>query len=263
VSPHIRVERDGQVARVVVDRPDKLNAFTAEMLLDMRGALVELGATPSVRVVVIEAAGDRAFSTGADLAEMRDMDGFTVRTSNRRWIDLFATIESIPQPVVASVAGHAIAGGTELTLCCDFVVASERASFGLTEMRVGVIPGAGACVRLTRWLGRAAAKRILMLGEPVDAAEAHRLGLVTQVVPHAELRRATDELAGVLASRSPLALAAAKRAVNIGSELDLDRGIEYVLQEFALLFDGPDQREGMSAFLEKRAPSYADPRWSV
>jgi enoyl-CoA hydratase len=241
VSPHIRVVRDGQVARVVVDRPDKLNAFTGEMLVSMREALVDLGATPSVRVVVIEAAGDRAFSTGADLAEMRDMDGFTVRTSNRRWIDLFATIESIPQPVVAS----------------------ERATFGLTEMRVGVIPGAGACLRLTRWVGRAAAKRILMLGEPVDAHEAHRLGLVTTVVAHDALRAATDELAAVLASRSPLALAAAKRAVNIGSELDLDRGIEYVLQEFALLFDGPDQREGMSAFLEKRAPAYEDPRWTL
>jgi enoyl-CoA hydratase/carnithine racemase len=262
MSENIRVERSGQIATVIIDRPAKLNAFTIEMLIDMREALVALGATPSVRVVVIASAGGRAFSTGADLAEMQDMDRFTVRASNRRWIDLFATIESIPQPVIASVGGHAIAGGTELTLCCDFVVAAEAATFGLTEMRVGVIPGAGACARLTRWVGRAAAKELLMLGDPVDAREAHRLGLVTRVVPDDQLDAATEQLAERLASRSPIALAAAKRAINIGSELDIDRGIEYVLQEFSILFGGPDQREGMAAFLEKREPNYGDPPWT-
>lgn len=262
MTGHIRVERSGAIATVVIDRPEKLNAFTAQMLLDMHEALDGIGRDGSVRVVVIRSSGERAFSTGADLAEMRDMNAATVKVSNRRWIELFATIERIPQPVIASVRGHALAGGSELTLCCDFVVAARSATFGLTEMRVGVIPGAGACVRLTRWVGRAGAKRILMLGDPIDAAEAHRIGLVTEVVDDADLDATTEALAGRLASRSSDALAAAKRAVNIGSELDLDRGIEYVLQEFAQLFDGPDQREGMSAFLEKRVPHYGDPRWT-
>lgn len=262
MTGNIRLERQGSIASVVIDRPEKLNAFTSQMLIDMKEALDDIGRDGSVRVVVIRSAGDRAFSTGADLAEMRDMNAASVKVSNRRWIDLFATIERIPQPVIASVRGHAIAGGSELTLCCDFVVASRSATFGLTEMRVGVIPGAGACVRLTRWVGRAAAKQLLMLGDPIDAVEAHRIGLVTEVVANDELDAVTAALAERLASRSADALAAAKRAVNVGSELDLDRGIEYVLQEFAQLFDGADQREGMSAFLERREPRYGDPRWT-
>jgi enoyl-CoA hydratase/carnithine racemase len=159
-------------------------------------------------------------------------------------------------PVVASIRGHAIAGGTELLLACDLVVASRTARLGLVEARVGVIPGAGACIRLPRWIGRAGAKELLMLGNPIDAAEGHRLGLVNRLVDDADLEDATRALAAELASRSPLALGAAKRAVNVGSELDQRSGIAYALQEFALLFAGPDQEEGMSAFLEKRRPEF-------
>ncbi len=255
-TDHILMERDGPVATIVINRPDKLNAFTNEMLVAAKERLLECDANPEVRVVVIRGAGDRAFCTGADLAELAGSGPFEVRDSNRDWIDLFHAIETVKVPVVASVHGHCIAGGTELTLCCDLVVASQDATFGLAEARVGVIPGAGAAVRITRWVGRAIAKEILMLGEAWPAAEAHRIGLVNRLVARAELETATAELAGALAQRSPLALAAAKRAVNIGSEMDLDRGIEYVLQEFALLFAAGDQKEGMKAFLEKRSPRF-------
>lgn len=256
MSNHILLERDGPVATLVLNRPDKLNAFTDEMLVAATEQLRRCDDDPDVRVVVIRGEGERAFCTGADLAELAERGPFEIRESNRLWIDLFHAIESIRQPVVASVHGHCIAGGTELTLCCDLVVASDDASFGLVEARVGVLPGAGASIRITRWVGRPIAKEILMLGDPWPAAEAYRVGLVNRIVPRAQLRQATRELVQQLAARSPLALAAAKRAVNIGSEMDLDRGIEYVLAEFALLFAGGDQKEGMRAFLDKRQPDF-------
>jgi enoyl-CoA hydratase/carnithine racemase len=252
----ILVETRDSVCRITLNRPEKRNAMNERMLRELAGALGRCEEDERVRVCVLRGAGEKAFSAGADLSEIASSGPLEIRESNRLWIDVFKTIEAMGKPVIASVHGHALAGGTELTLCCDLVVASDDALFGLTEMRVGVIPGAGACVRLPRWVGRAKAKEILMTGDPIPADEAYRIGLVNRVVPRAGLERATDELAAKLAARSPTALKAAKRAVNIGGEMDLDRGIEYVLQEFALLFAGSDQKEGMSAFLEKREPKF-------
>ncbi len=252
---NLAVDREGPVSTITFDRDDKLNSFTFQMLDDLQEILRTLADDGETRVCVMRGAG-AAFSTGADLAEMVDMEPQGVLRSNRKWIDLFHLIETVPFPVIAQVHGYAIAGGTELTLCCDLVVASDDARLGLSEIRVGVIPGAGACVRLTRWVGRGRAKEILMTGEPITAAEAERFGIVNRVVPREQLADEVAKLAATLASRSPLALAAVKRAVNIGSELDMDRGIEYVLQEFALLFGSEDKREGMSAFLEKRQPHF-------
>lgn len=252
----ILVDQDGPVALVTLNRPQKHNAINTPMLRELTAALRAIDANPDLRVCVMRGAGERAFCAGADLNELVGNGPFEQRAQNRLWIDLFHTIESIGKPVIAAVHGYAAAGGTELTLACDLVIAADDAQFALTEIRVGVVPGAGACVRLPRWVGRAKAKEILMTGDFVPAAEAHRIGLINQVVPRDQLMAATMALAEKLASKSPLAIAAAKRAVNIGSEMDLDRGIEYVLQEFALLFVGEDQKEGMAAFLEKRAPRF-------
>ena len=251
---HLIVERDGTIGVITFDRADKLNAFTTQMLRDLQTILHAFEAD-GVRACILRGSG-RAFSTGADLAEMVTKGPLDVLESNRDWIGLFALIERVPFPVIAQVHGYAIAGGTELTLACDLVVAADDAKLGLAEIKVGVIPGAGACVRLTRWVGRARAKEILMTGDMIPAEEARQMGLVNRVVPHDELEAATLALARQLASRSPLALAAAKRAVNIGSELDQEKGIEYVLREFALLFATEDKVEGMSAFLEKREPNF-------
>lgn len=256
MSSVLSVAEDGGVATVTWARPEARNAFTQQMLIDLRALLLDLEGSPETRVVVLTGSHG-VFSSGADLAELQASGPDEVRRSNRDWIDLFATIERLDVPVIASVTGPAVAGGTELTLACDLVVAAESAVFGLSEMRVGVIPGAGACVRLTRWVGRAAAKEILFTGDPLTARRAHEVGLVTRVVPDEELARETRDLAARVASRSSSALRAAKRAVNIGSELDLDRGIEFVLGEFSALFAGPDQTEGMAAFLEKRAAVFA------
>lgn len=252
----LRVEHDGAITTLTIDRPERRNALDRATLESMSSALEEAHARPETRVVVI-AGGEKAFSTGADLNEYVHYRALEVRRANlETWMAVFDAIEALDEPVIASVGGYAIAGGTELTLACDLVIAADDAVFGLSEARVGVIPGAGACVRLPRWVGRAAAKEILMFGDPIDANEAWRIGLVNRVVPKADLAAETRTYAERLARRSPSALAAAKRAVNVGAEMDLSHGMRYVLQEFSLLFAGDDQREGMAAFLEKREPNF-------
>jgi enoyl-CoA hydratase/carnithine racemase len=252
----VETTHDDAITTLRLNRTDKLNAFSGELLLELHAGLEAARERPETRVVIIAANG-RAFSTGADLSEIQDHGPLQARDRLKdTWMRLFSTIETMDEPVIAAVHGHAIAGGTELLLACDLVVAAEDAVLGLVEARVGVLPGAGACVRLPRWIGRAAAKELLMTGDMIDAAEAHRLGLVNRVVAPAELDDSARGLASTLASRSPLALAATKRAVNIGAEMDIERGIAYVLQEFALLFAGSDQKEGMAAFLERREPEF-------
>ena len=251
----ILVDRSGPVAAITFNRPERHNAFNTTLIREVVAELRSIAADPAVRVVLLRGAG-RSFSAGADLEEMLDQGSLGARRVALQWIEMFELLETIPQPVVASVHGHAIAGGTELTLACDLVIAADDSRFGLTEAQVGVIPGAGASARLSRWVGRAAAKQILMLGEVFPAQEAHRLGLVNWLVPRDELESATEALCAKLASRSPIALAAVKRVVDRTTEMELRGAIQYALQEFALVFAGPDQREGMAAFLEKRAPQF-------
>jgi enoyl-CoA hydratase/carnithine racemase len=243
---------DDQIAFLTFNRPKVLNAFNTHMLHECIDVLNRCEKDENVRCIVFRGAGDRAFSAGADISEIKDNDPFMQLAYNRLWVKFFYLIENIRKPMIASVQGYAPGGGTELSLCCDMVLASDDAKFALAEIKLGVIPGAGATVRLPRWVGKAKAMEILMLGEMIDAREAHRIGLINQVVTKEELPGYTMEFARKIAKRSPLALAAAKAAINIGAEMDRDRGIEYALAEFLLLFASKDQKEGMRAFLEKR-----------
>lgn len=252
----IAVEDRDFVRTIVFDRPEKRNSFDEAMLAEIHDAVLEVGGREDLRVIVL--AGDEsAFSTGADLKEYAAFDALAARASNiRSWMRTLGAIEALEKPVIAAVRGAAVAGGTETILACDLVVAAEDAMLGLAEMRVGVMPGAGAVNRLTRWVGRAVAKEILMTGDPINGVEAHRIGLVNRVVRADRVLEEAHELAALLASRSPLALAAVKRAVNVGGEMTLNQGMAYTLQEFALLFASHDQEEGMTAFLEKRPPKF-------
>jgi enoyl-CoA hydratase/carnithine racemase len=230
--------------------------MNALCIAEMRAALAEIGGDDGVRVVVLRGAGERAFTAGADITELvgktpADMEGY-----NRQWLGLFDDIESLPKPVIASVHGYATGGGTEMSLACDFVLCAEDCRFGLSEINIGVIPGAGAAVRLTRWMGRLKAKEILMLGEFVSGLEAVQCGLANRAVPRLALAGLTAEWAAKLAKKAPLALAAAKSCVNVGAEADMPAALEYELREFLALFDSEDQKEGMNAFLEKRAAKF-------
>ncbi|WP_431854272.1 enoyl-CoA hydratase/isomerase family protein [Azospirillum sp.] len=249
-------ETQGPLAWIRFNRPRVHNAMNMQCLHETAAALDAAAADPAVRVVALVGNGGKAFTAGADISELSDRTPFEMLTYNRLWLDLFDRIEAMPKPVVAGVHGWATGGGTELSLCCDFVVCSEAARFGLAEINIGVIPGAGAAVRLTRWVGRLKAKEILMLGELIPGPEAVALHLANRCVPDGALEDAVRELAGKLASKAPLALAAAKSSVNVGGEMPQPLGLEYELREFLLLFGTEDQKEGMRAFLEKRPARY-------
>jgi enoyl-CoA hydratase/carnithine racemase len=244
------------VATLTLARPEVLNAIDSVTLSECLDALANAQADAAVRVVVVRGEGSRALTAGADIREIANYDPNQMAAYNRRWLDWFAAIESCPKPVIASVAGWATGGGTEMSLACDFVVCAHSARFGLSEINIGVIPGAGAAIRLTRWLGRLRAKELLMLGETVPGAQAVEWHLANVCVADDELEAETARWAGKLAAKAPLALAAAKACVNVGAEAAMPVALEYELREFLLLFASADQKEGMAAFLEKRSPQF-------
>jgi enoyl-CoA hydratase/carnithine racemase len=222
----------------------------------LKQAVLEAGRDAGVRAVVIVGAGGKAFTAGADISEIAGYGPLEMRDYNRDWLDLFRAIELSSKPVIAAVNGWATGGGTEMSLACDFVLCTPETRFGLAEINIGVIPGAGAAVRLTRWVGRLKAKEILMLGRIIPGDEAVRLHMANECVPAGDLERVAQALADELADKAPLALSAAKASVNVGADSGFDAALEFELREFLMLFASEDQKEGMRAFLEKRRPVY-------
>jgi len=252
----ILLQHRGEALWIIFNRPRVLNAMSRRLIREARDAIAWASEQADVRCLVFAGAGDRAFTAGADIAELRDMTSTQVLAYNRGWLDLFRDIERCRKPVIAAVHGWATGGGTELSLACDFVVCTANARFGLTEVNIGVIPGAGAVVRLTRWVGRMKAKEIVMLGRHIEGTEAAALQMVNHCVPDGQLDARVGALVEELANKPPLALAAAKASINIGADVGFDAGLEYELQEFVRLFGTEDQQEGMTAFFEKRAARF-------
>ena len=248
-------EKEG-VATIVFNRPEVMNAMNLKMIREMTAAIGRARDNDGIRVLIFRGAGEKAFSAGADISELQDRTPLDFKKDLKEWIQCLSAIETLEKPVIAAVQGFAPGGGTELSLCCDMVIAADDAKFGLAETKIGVIPGCGAAVRLPRWVGKAKAMEILMTGDFINAEEAVRMGLANRVVPKKELLDNTMELATKPARRPPLALAAAKACVNIGAEMDRDAGIDYEAYQFLLLFASEDQKEGMKAFLEKRKPIF-------
>jgi len=252
----IRVSTEGTARWITFNRPNVLNAMNRRCVAECTDAVREAERDTHVHSIIFTGAGDRAFTAGADIRELRDFDTAEVLDYNRGWLDLFRTMELCRKPIIAAVKGWATGGGTELSLACDFVLAAESARFGLSEINIGVIPGAGAAIRLTRFMGRLRAKELLMLGRLLSGQEAVEWQLANRCVPDTDLIAAAMALAAEFAAKAPLAVGAAKACVNIGSEASWDVALEYELREFARLFSTEDQKEGMSAFLQKRAPQY-------
>ena len=253
-APPLLFETDGSVATLTLNRPEKMNAIDSATLRALRESVARIAADATLRVVVVRGAGERAFSAGADIGEMLALsEAGGLPGYMDLWMGALGDLERLPKPVIASVHGYATAGGTELALACDLVLCAEDARFGLAEIKIGVIPGSGATLRLTRVLGRHKAKEILMLGDFVAGPEAVACGLANRCVPRAELAGATADWAARLAAGPPLALAAAKALVNEAAEKPLPEAMEEGLKAFLRLFETEDQKEGMRAFLEKRA----------
>jgi enoyl-CoA hydratase len=251
----IRIHREDGVALITIDRAEKRNALNAQVRAELLAALDELRADPGSRVLVITGAGDRAFVAGADIAEFAERTPLEQRdTMDTRRV--FEEIAAYPKPVIAMINGFALGGGCELALACDLRIASDAARLGQPEINLGLLPGGGGTQRLPRIAGMGQAMFLILSGELIDAAEAHRIGLVDRVFPAAELRTRTMEIATSMAGRSPVALRMAKAAVRAAAEMPMSAGLAYETELFVTCFASEDRREGVGAFLEKRSPTF-------
>jgi enoyl-CoA hydratase len=250
----VAVARDGGVAVVTIDRQEALNALDVETLTELRDRLAELAADPDVRAVVLTGAGEKAFVAGADIKYMSGLDPEGAKAWGALGHDAARLLETMPKPTIAAVNGFALGGGCELALACDLRYASARAKLGQPEINLGIVPGWGGTQRLARVCGIGVAKELIYTGRNVDAAEAARIGLVNGIADPV-LEHAL-EAAQALAAKSPVALALAKRLVNLTLGVDHSGGLEAEADGFGELFDSEDAREGLAAFVEKRTPSF-------
>ncbi|QLG48610.1 enoyl-CoA hydratase/isomerase family protein [Natrinema halophilum] len=250
----VRLEWEGDVATLTVDRPDALNALNVATLEAM-GEAIEEAATDGARALVLTGAGD-SFIAGADIKYMRDLSAEAAQEWGELGHDVTDALEAFPAPTIAAVNGYAFGGGCEMALACDLRVASESALIGNTEIDLGIIPGWGATQRLPRLVGDETARRMIFFGDRLDADSAAEAGLFGEVVPDDELTDVAAELADRIAAKPAFAMQTAKQAINQGYEGGQASGLEYEKRAFASLFGTHDQREGMAAFVEDREPEF-------
>jgi enoyl-CoA hydratase len=253
---HLLIEDRGAVRLITLNRPDKLNALDADVIGELHRAFAAAGEAAGVRAVVLTGAGPKAFVAGADIAAMSALDVVQAREFSLHGQRLMTRIERLGKPVVAMVNGFALGGGLELAMACHLRIAADGAKLGQPEVGLGLIPGFGGTQRLLRLCGRGAALELCLLGGQVDAARALQLGLVTRVVPAADLEAETMKLAGQLAASAPLALRGVLDAVLLGGECALDAGLDYESQQFAIAFSTQDMKEGTGAFLARRKAEF-------
>lgn len=249
----ILVERRGRVGLVTLHRPQALNALNRVLLTELAHALASLDADDTVGAIVLTG-GERVFAAGADIREMAEASEEEMRRNGL--VEGFDSLRRVRKPLVAAVSGYALGGGFELALACDIILASETARFGLPEVTIGVIPGAGGTQRLTRAVGKSLAMEMILDNRHLTAAEAAQFGLVSRVFPVERLMEESLALAERLAERAPLAVRAARQAVCQAFEGSLSEGLSEERDLFYRLFSTEDQKEGMRAFLEKRKPQW-------
>jgi enoyl-CoA hydratase len=251
---NVLIDIDGPIATLTINRPDVRNALNLETVRECHAALQELAANAAVGVLIVTGAGDQAFVSGADINDIRRRtreDGLAAINSS-----LFSAVERFPRPTIAAVNGVAMGGGCELALACDIRICSDTAKFGQPELKLGIIPAAGATQRLPRVIGLGRAKHMILTGETIDAQRALEFGLVTAVAPPAELLARAREIAQRILRLGPLAARLAKLSLNASARVDVDSGLLIETLSQAICFDSDDKTEGTTAFLEKRAPKF-------
>lgn len=251
----INKSEDG-IATIILNRPEAANAFSIQMLRELKETLYYLKYDNSVRCVIITGSGEKVFCAGADLKERAEMDVIQVRRTVEMIRENINNLESLPQPVIAAINGIALGGGTELALACDIRVASEKAQFGLTETALGIIPGAGGTQRLAKLIGKGRAKDLIFTARRISANEAERIGLVEYIVPDDELMSKATEIAQQIASNGPIAVQQAKLAINKGLDVDLNTGLAFEKSAYEFTIPTKDRLEGLQAFKEKRRPVF-------
>jgi enoyl-CoA hydratase len=255
-TANLRVEKRPPLAIVTIDRPKVLNALNAATLTELEAAFDELAVDPSIRVVLLTGAGDRAFAAGADIRELTPLTPEEGRAFSLRGQAIFRKIETLGKPVIACIQGFALGGGCELAMACTIRIAADDARLGQPEVKLGVICGYGGTQRLPRLVGRGAALKLLLTGAIVDAKEAFHIGLVDEVVPAGQLMQRAEALALEIAANAPLAIAETLRAVDEGIDLPLEAALEREAAGFGHLCGTADKTEGAQAFLAKRPATW-------
>jgi len=249
----ILTKTDGRIGIATLNRPDRLNALSIDLMDELIAALEGFDKDPNVRVIVL-AGSEKCFAAGADIGDMAEASFLDMYERNNlaRWL----RIKNVRKPIVAAVSGFCLGGGCELAMHCDIIVASESAQFGQPEINIGVMPGAGGTQRLTRAIGKFRAMEMILTGRFISAKEAYDAGLVSRVVSKEEFLREAMSLAKEIATKSPTALRLSKDAVLAADEMPLSQGLEYERRVFYSLFATEDQKEGMKAFIDKRKADF-------
>jgi len=249
----VNPQYDKHIALIELNRPKELNALNTQLMAEIRDTLKEFDNDDNIRVVILTG-GERVFAAGADIKQMADATAISMLN-----IDQFSTWDQIKRnkkPIIAAVSGFALGGGCELAMTCDMIIASETAQFGQPEINIGTMPGAGGTQRLTRAIGKGLAMEMVLTGRFITAEEAYRVGLVNRVVPVEVLMQEAVKIAKLIAAKSPIAVKLAKESVVKAFETTLDEGLQFERKNFYLTFASEDQKEGMKAFVEKRAPDF-------
>jgi enoyl-CoA hydratase len=253
---NVLLDREERVAILTINRPKALNALNNDTLLEIKSAVLEVKEDSGIDLLIITGAGDKAFVAGADISFMQNLSAMEGRTFGALGQEVFRMIEALEKPVIAAVNGFALGGGCELAMCCDFRIASTSAKFGQPEVGLGITPGFGGTQRLPRLVGTGMAKQMLYTADAIDAKEALRIGLVNSLVEPEELMDFVRKIAKRILSKGQVAVRLSKVAANEGMQTDIDRGMTIEADVFGLCFATSDQKEGMTAFVEKRKPQF-------
>lgn len=253
---NVILKKEDYLAIVIINRPNALNALNKQTLEELNDAIEDIKNDPVIKVAIITGAGNKAFVAGADIAYMQNLSVQEARAFAEYGQRVLRTIETMEKPVIAAINGYALGGGCELAMACDIRLAAENAVFGQPEVGLGIPPGLGGTQRLSRLVGEGRAKELIFTGDSIKADEAYRIGLVNHVYPAAELEEQAKKMAQKIARQSAMAVGYSKYAINKGMQVDIDTGMSIESSAFGICFSGADQREGMSAFLEKRKPRF-------
>ncbi|MFL0253017.1 short-chain-enoyl-CoA hydratase [Clostridium neuense] len=251
---NIILEKEGKIAIVTISRPKALNALNSETLTELDYVLDQIEDDNEVLAVILTGAGEKSFVAGADISEMKDKNVIEGRKFGILGNKVFRRLELLEKPVIAAVNGFALGGGCEISMACDIRIASTKALFGQPEVGLGITPGFGGTQRLTRLVGMGMAKQLIFTAKNIKADEALRIGLVNKVVEPEELMDTAKKLANTIANNAPIAVKLSKQAINRGIQCDIDTALSFESEAFGECFSTEDQKDAMTAFVEKRKP---------
>lgn len=252
----IHYKQTGHIAFITLSRPEAMNAFNYDMLVELGQITESIRINPDIRVVIFTGSGDRAFSVGADLKERKTLTDWQVKRNIYKIGDVFTAIDNLPQPTIAMMNGYAFGGGMELALACDFRIAAETALMGLTETGLAIIPGAGGTQRLPRLIGEARALELILTARKLTASDALAYGVVTKIVPPENLLQETTVFVDSILANGPIALQQAKFAIKHGMNVDLQTGLAIERKAYEITIPTEDRIEALAAFVEKRKPVF-------